>query len=92
MLFSYHTLAIYIDWTPIGYTFRADGRYFIVAERHRSKDTLGIYDATETYRLVRVRSSHIADGDLCPYTSTPSISPFQQRTWPRSRCRPAVMS
>ncbi|KAI0348400.1 YVTN repeat-like/Quino protein amine dehydrogenase [Trametopsis cervina] len=36
-----------------GYTFRKDGRYFILAERHKSKDTLGIYDAAEGYRLVR---------------------------------------
>ncbi|KAI0694863.1 WD repeat-containing protein 8 [Cytidiella melzeri] len=36
-----------------GYTFRRDGRYFVLAERHKSKDTLGIYDATEAYRLVR---------------------------------------
>jgi hypothetical protein len=38
-----------------GYTFRADGRYFILAERHKSKDTLGLYNAAESYRLVRVR-------------------------------------
>lgn len=38
----------------IGYAFRADGRYFVLAERHRSKDTLGLYDASESYKLVRV--------------------------------------
>lgn len=47
-------------WQPanhhIGYAFRADARYFILAERHRSKDTLGIYDASDSFKLVRVRS------------------------------------
>ena len=37
-----------------GYAFRRDGRYFILAERHKSKDTVGIYDTAESYRLVRV--------------------------------------
>ena len=27
----------------------------MLAERHKSKDTLGVYDAHEAYRLVRVR-------------------------------------
>ncbi|KAL0951356.1 hypothetical protein HGRIS_008060 [Hohenbuehelia grisea] len=36
-----------------GYTFRADGRYFVLAERHKSKDTIGLYDAAEEYRLMR---------------------------------------
>ncbi|KAF8167781.1 WD repeat-containing protein 8 [Crassisporium funariophilum] len=36
-----------------GYAFRSDGRYFVVAERHKSKDTLGVYDATQAYKLVR---------------------------------------
>ncbi|KAK7694908.1 hypothetical protein QCA50_002096 [Cerrena zonata] len=36
-----------------GCAFRADGRYFVLAERHKSKDTLGVYDASESYRLVR---------------------------------------
>jgi hypothetical protein len=38
-----------------GYAFRSDGRYFVLAERHKSKDTLGVYDATEGYKLARVR-------------------------------------
>lgn len=38
----------------VGYTFRADGRYFVLAERHRSKDTLGVYDASDAYKLARV--------------------------------------
>ncbi|KIM66308.1 hypothetical protein SCLCIDRAFT_1153469 [Scleroderma citrinum Foug A] len=36
-----------------GYAFRGDARYFVLAERHKSKDTLGIYDASNSYRLVR---------------------------------------
>lgn len=36
-----------------GYAFRSDGRYFILAERHKSKDTLGVYDAADSYKLVR---------------------------------------
>ncbi|KAI0053377.1 YVTN repeat-like/Quino protein amine dehydrogenase [Auriscalpium vulgare] len=36
-----------------GYTFRADGRYFVLAERHKSKDTIGVYDAAEAYKLSR---------------------------------------
>lgn len=36
-----------------GYAFRSDGRYFAVAERHRSKDSLGLYDASDSYKLVR---------------------------------------
>ncbi|KAI0320374.1 YVTN repeat-like/Quino protein amine dehydrogenase [Amylostereum chailletii] len=36
-----------------GYTFRSDGRYFILAERHKSKDTLGVYDTADSYKLVR---------------------------------------
>lgn len=42
-----------------GYAFRADGRYFVVAERHKSKDTLGVYDTTESYKLVRVRCTSL---------------------------------
>ncbi|KZP10515.1 WD repeat-containing protein 8 [Athelia psychrophila] len=36
-----------------GYAFRADGRYFILAERHKSKDTLGVYDTADGYKLAR---------------------------------------
>lgn len=28
---------------------------FILAERHKSKDTIGVYDAGDSYKLVRVR-------------------------------------
>ncbi|KAF8647930.1 hypothetical protein AX16_006462 [Volvariella volvacea WC 439] len=48
--------AIYIQF-PIypdkGYAFRRDGRYFVLAERHKSKDTVGVYDTSDAYRLVR---------------------------------------
>ncbi|EPQ60552.1 YVTN repeat-like/Quino protein amine dehydrogenase [Gloeophyllum trabeum ATCC 11539] len=36
-----------------GYAFRADGRYFILAERHKSRETLGLYDTEDSYKLVR---------------------------------------
>ncbi|KAG7099110.1 hypothetical protein E1B28_000983 [Marasmius oreades] len=36
-----------------GFTFRSDGRYFILAERHKSKDTLGLYDTSDSFKLVR---------------------------------------
>ncbi|KAF7985298.1 hypothetical protein HWV62_6463 [Athelia sp. TMB] len=36
-----------------GYAFRADGRYFVLAERHKAKDSLGVYDAAEAYKLAR---------------------------------------
>ncbi|KAF8230672.1 WD repeat-containing protein 8 [Tricholoma matsutake] len=36
-----------------GYTFRSDGHYFLLAERHKSRDTLGIYDTLDSYKLVR---------------------------------------
>ncbi|KAF8213169.1 WD repeat-containing protein 8 [Mycena galopus ATCC 62051] len=36
-----------------GYTFRSDGRYFVLAERHKSKDTIGIYDTAHAYQLAR---------------------------------------
>jgi hypothetical protein len=42
------------NFTVAGYTFRADGRYFVLAERHKSRDTLGLYDAAESYKLARV--------------------------------------
>ncbi|KAG8887832.1 hypothetical protein FRB98_008904 [Tulasnella sp. 332] len=38
-----------------GYAFRKDGRYFILAERHKSKDTLSVYDAVEGYKLARYK-------------------------------------
>lgn len=38
----------------VGHAFRSDGHYLILAERHKSRDTLGVYDAEAAYRLVRV--------------------------------------
>ena len=46
----------------IGYAFRSDGRYFVLAERHKSKDTLGVYDTSDNYRLVRVSNGHGVNG------------------------------
>jgi hypothetical protein len=38
-----------------GYAYRPDGRYFVVAERHKSKDMVGVYDTEDSYKQVRVR-------------------------------------
>jgi len=53
-----------VSWSPFiefhklhelqGYCYRADGRYFILAERHKSKDTIGVYDTEGAYRVVEV--------------------------------------
>ncbi|KAG6911528.1 hypothetical protein DXG01_011830 [Tephrocybe rancida] len=37
------------------YAFRRDGRYFVLAERHKSKETLGVYDVSDSYKLVRYK-------------------------------------
>jgi len=37
-----------------GYCYRDDGKYFILAERHKSKDTIGVYDTAGAYRVVKV--------------------------------------
>lgn len=42
------------DLTLLGYTFRKDGRYFVLAERHKSRDTIGVYDARDGYKVARV--------------------------------------
>lgn len=49
------------DVNVLGYAFRADGRYFVLAERHKSKDTLGLYDTAELFKLVRVCSERLSD-------------------------------
>ncbi|KIY50586.1 WD repeat-containing protein 8 [Fistulina hepatica ATCC 64428] len=36
-----------------GHAFRADGRYFVVAERVKSKDMLGVYDVADAFKSVR---------------------------------------
>ncbi|KAG5340606.1 hypothetical protein C0989_001048 [Termitomyces sp. Mn162] len=48
-----------------GYAFRADGRYFVLAERHKSKETLGVYDALDSYKLTRV--SELLKDPSAPY-------------------------
>jgi hypothetical protein len=60
----------------VGYAFRADGRYFVLAERHKSKDTLGVYDATDLYKLVRVRPTaftYMYNPDSIKAFPTPNI-------------------
>ncbi|OAX44364.1 WD repeat-containing protein 8 [Rhizopogon vinicolor AM-OR11-026] len=52
-----------------GYAFRSDSRYFVLAERHKSKDTIGVYDTTDLYRLVRhfpIPTSNISSLALSP--------------------------
>lgn len=51
---SYLPLARLIADITAGYAFRSDGRYFVLAERHKSKDTIGVYEASSAYKLVRV--------------------------------------
>ncbi|KAF8516348.1 hypothetical protein JB92DRAFT_2260160 [Gautieria morchelliformis] len=46
-----------------------DGRYFVLAERHKSKDTLGVYDALDSYKLARhvlLSSSSLSSISLSP--------------------------
>ncbi|KAG0696051.1 WD repeat-containing protein 8 [Suillus ampliporus] len=52
-----------------GYAFRSDSRYFVLAERHKSKDTMGVYDTTDFYRLVRhfpIPTSNLSSLALSP--------------------------
>lgn len=68
-----------------GYTFRRDGRYFVLAERHKSKDTIGVYDAAEEYRLARVSLTFSLMFSQSLMTSAPddlttSITPYQHPT------------
>ncbi|KAG1825806.1 quinon protein alcohol dehydrogenase-like superfamily [Suillus subaureus] len=52
-----------------GYAFRSDSRYFVLAERHRSKDAIGVYDTTDGYKLVRhfpVPTSNLSSLALSP--------------------------
>ncbi|KAI5835275.1 YVTN repeat-like/Quino protein amine dehydrogenase [Schizophyllum commune Tattone D] len=48
--------SIYIQY-PLhpekGYALRRDGRYLALVERLKSKDTLGLYDASNAFKLVR---------------------------------------
>lgn len=59
----------------VGYTFRADGRYFVLAERHKSKDTLGLYDTADSYRLVRVCRTYLWCLTNCDIDRTAFFSP-----------------
>lgn len=39
----------------IGHAYRpTDNRYLAIAEKHKGKDYLGVYDAGDMYNLVRV--------------------------------------
>ncbi|CCA69148.1 hypothetical protein PIIN_03047 [Serendipita indica DSM 11827] len=38
-----------------GYAFRKDGRYFVLAERYKSKDMMGVYDCPSGYKLIRFK-------------------------------------
>jgi len=52
-----------------GYTFRSDGRYFVLAERHKSKDMVSVYDAADSYKTVRhfpVQTASLASLSLSP--------------------------
>jgi hypothetical protein len=65
VFFPAFTVSILCHVNSIGYAFRSDGRYFVLAERHKSKDTLGLYDTTESYKLTRVcYSSHLDQYDM----------------------------
>ncbi|KAI0004214.1 YVTN repeat-like/Quino protein amine dehydrogenase [Russula compacta] len=49
-------IATYIQY-PLhpdrGHAFRQDGRYFVLAERHKSKDAIGVYDAANSFSLAK---------------------------------------
>ncbi|KAL5534433.1 hypothetical protein ACEPAG_895 [Sanghuangporus baumii] len=52
-----------------GYAFRRDGRYLVLAERHKSKDMLGVYDAGDSYKQARhyaVPTSSLASLSISP--------------------------
>ncbi|KIP11638.1 hypothetical protein PHLGIDRAFT_458424 [Phlebiopsis gigantea 11061_1 CR5-6] len=52
-----------------GYAWSINGRYFVLGERHKSKDTLGVYDTHQSYRLVRhfpLPSASLASISLSP--------------------------
>jgi hypothetical protein len=38
-----------------GHAYRHDRRYLAIAEQHKGKETLAIYDAGDMYNLIRVR-------------------------------------
>jgi hypothetical protein len=58
---AYVCLVLLDTFTPSkGHAFRQDGRYFVLAERHKSKDTIGVYDTANSFSLARVSFSRIA--------------------------------
>lgn len=70
-----------LNWP--GHDFSPDGRYLAVAERHRSKDSVGIYDALDSYKLARVHpcwKRAASDVDFLGSTST-----FRHPPWLPSR-------
>lgn len=88
------------DPLETGCAFRDDGRYFVLAERHKSKDTVGVYDTSESYRLVRVRtivvcaswpsvqSTSLYSTFPCqPLHSHPSHSPPMEIIWRLGKTR-----
>ncbi|KAH8835280.1 hypothetical protein DL96DRAFT_1573605 [Flagelloscypha sp. PMI_526] len=64
--------ATYIQFpshSEANHQFSHDGRYLFTAERHRSKDSIGIYDALDAYKLVRncsVPTSNLGAISLSP--------------------------
>lgn len=44
-----------------GWGFHPDKRYLVLAERHEHRDCLGIYDALDDWKLVRVGGTPFAD-------------------------------
>lgn len=77
-------MATYIQYPKYpdkGYAFRKDGRYFVLAERHKSRDMMGVYNCSGGYKLVRVcinTSSGFISNSMqhfsLPTTSLSSIS------------------
>ncbi|KAJ3565461.1 hypothetical protein NP233_g7617 [Leucocoprinus birnbaumii] len=59
-----------------GYAFRADGRYFILGERHKSKDTLGVYDTTQSFKLMRFKLHVLTMTGHLLATFTPEPDPI----------------
>lgn len=60
-----------------GFAFSRNGKYFMLGERHKSKDTLGVYDTSQSYRLVRhfpLPSSSLAAVFLSPAGNVLAIS------------------
>ncbi|KAJ3491056.1 hypothetical protein NLI96_g993 [Meripilus lineatus] len=52
-----------------GYAFRNDGYYFVLAERHKSRDTIGVYECGSSYRMVRhfpLPTSNLSSLSLSP--------------------------